>query len=313
MNTLNSKYAQTPNGQGFLLRIEYGGTVLGLIAVDQLAFPQYCERYLNMALAVIDVCGLVIENARNRRRLVEAEKMASLGVLIAGVAHEINTPLGVGLTATTTLQQQGNRLAKRFGEHSMTQSELENYLKSATSATGLIQKNLERISLLIEAFSHVALDEVASTPMKTFLMKGCLDEVIRSLGSKLPADRVDINIHCDPDLEIESFRSDWVSIFINLISNSLKHGFKGHEHNTINIRIVGETKIMRIDYRDDGVGLAPESLARIFDPFFTTDLQQGTGLGLYLVYNLITQHMNGSIQCQSESGKGVYFHIEVPQ
>ncbi len=319
MRALKSKYALTADEQGFLLRIEHDGNVSALIAVDQLAFPQYCERYLNMALAVIDVCGLTIENVRNRRKLIEAEKMASLGVLIAGVAHEINTPLGVGLTATTTLQQQGNLVAQHFNERSMTQSELENYFESTTSATGLIQKNLERIGLLVDAFRHVALDEVVGTEKKKFHIRLCVDEVVRSLGDRLNANDVSVNIHCESGLEIESFRDDWVSIFINLISNSLKHGFKEREHgfkehdqNTIDVSIITDLKSMYVDYRDNGIGLAPEVLAWIFDPFFTTDLQQSTGLGMYLVYNLITHRMNGAIQCQSEPGKGVHFHIEVP-
>jgi signal transduction histidine kinase len=266
-----------------------------------------------MALAVTGVCGLAIENARNRRRLLEAEKMASLGILVAGVAHEINTPLGVGLTAASTLKQQSGTLAQHFVERSMTQSDLTHYLDTAASCTGLILGNLERIGQLVDAFRQVAVGDKSDTEKRTIRLRDCLDEVIRSLGDRFPADRITVNIQCEADLEINSQPGDWASIFINLIGNSLKHGFKGRECGVINIQIAKEAKKLCIDYSDDGVGLAPESLARIFDPFYTTDLQQGMGLGMHLVYNLITHRMGGSILCESPLGHGIHFHIEIPQ
>lgn len=311
LNKLHADHAWTPDGQGFLLRIGHGEETLGLIAIDRLAFPAYRERYLNLALAVTGVCGLAIENARNRQRLLEAEKMASLGILVAGVAHEINTPLGVGIAAASALQKQSQHLAERFAARSMTQSELTHYLDTAGTSTGLICQNLERIGHLIDAFREVAVAG-KSQQKRSIGLRGCLDDVIRSLGEQLPADRVTVQIDCAADLEIESVAGDWVSIFLNLIGNSLKHGFKGRARGVIDIRIARDAKKLRLDYRDDGVGLTPEALARIFDPFFTTDLQHGMGLGMHLVYNLITHRMGGSIQCESTQGNGVCFHIEIP-
>jgi len=312
MQGLQAEYAWADDQQGFLLRIGRGEETLGVIAVERLAFPQYRARYLNMALAVTGVCGLAIENARNRKRLVEAEKMASLGIMVAGVAHEINTPLGVGLAAASTLQTQSRQLAERFGARSMTQSDLQHYLDTAASSTGLLRQNLERIGHLIDAFRQVAVDGNA-LENHPFRLRECLDDVIRSLGERLPADRVSLQIDCDPALEIDSVRGDWVSIFVNLISNSLKHGFKGRERGSIAIRIVRAAKTLRVDYHDDGAGLSPEALARIFDPFYTTDLQQGMGLGMHLVYNLVTHRMRGNIQCESTPGHGAHFLIEIPQ
>jgi signal transduction histidine kinase len=313
MRELCDDYALIPDGRGFLLRIGRSDHVLGVIAIDGLAFPAYRDRYLNMALAVTGVCGLAIENARNRRRLLEAEKMASLAILVAGVAHEINTPLGIGLTAASTLQRHSKQLSQRFGERSMTQSDLQQYLQTAGSSTGLILDNLERIGHLIDAFRQVAVNGKSGTEEQIFKLNECVSEVIRSLGDRLSPERIAINIQCDPELEIESLRGDWASIFINLIGNSLKHGFRGRERGIIDIRIAKDAKELRVDYRDDGVGLAPEALARIFDPFYTTDLQHGMGLGMHLVYNLITHRMHGSIQCESQPGQGVKFHIEIPQ
>lgn len=311
MLELTDTYTRTSDEQGFLLRIKYGGETLGLIAVLQLTFPDYLQRYLNMALALIDVCGLAIENARNRQKLVEAEKMASLAILVAGVAHEINTPLGVGLTAASSLQEQTRHLACSFTERSMTQSDLKNYFTNAETSTVLLRNNLERIGHLIDAFRQVAVDG-KSLQKRVFRLYDCLNEVILSLGDRLPAERVTVQIQCDPQLEIESFPDDWVSIFANLLGNSLKHGFKNRQRGVITIQINQDSKKLRVDYSDDGRGLTSEDLSRIFDPFFTTDFQQGMGLGMHLVYNLISHRLGGSIQCDSQPDQGVHFHIEIP-
>lgn len=301
----------TADGQGFLLRIGHGEKTLGLIAVERLAFPAYRERYLNLALAVSGVCGLAIDNARNRKRLLEAEKMASLGILVAGVAHEINTPLGVGLAAASTLQDKSCRLAEHFTARSMTQAELTNYLDAAATGNALIRQNLERIGHLIDSFRQVAVEGRAPEKQPVRL-RDCLDEVMRSLGDRLPADRVKVNIDCAADLVIKSVAGDWASIFVNLFNNSLVHGFKGRAQGRIDIHVSQDAEQLRLEYRDDGVGLTPEAQARIFDPFYTTDLQQGMGLGMHLVYNLITHRMGGQIQCESSPENGVSFYIEIP-
>jgi signal transduction histidine kinase len=311
LRELDEDYAWTADGQGFLLRIGRGGEVLGLVAVERLAFPEYRERYLNMALAITGICGLAIENARNRRRLLEAEKMASLGIVVAGVAHEINTPLGVGLTAASTLQNQSRQLASQFAERRMTQSDLDTYLQRAQEAAALIRSNLERIGQLTDAFRQVAVNNQAPV-RRVFRVKDCLADVVQSLGERLSASHIALRIDCEPTLEINSLSGDWVSIFSNLIGNSLKHGFKGRAQGAIDIQITSDEHWLRLIYQDDGVGMAPETLARVFDPFFTTDMQHGMGLGMYLVYNLITQRLGGHIQCESPPGGGVRFHIEIP-
>ena len=311
MHDLDEEYAWTEDQKGFLLRIRSGNEDLGRIAVGQLNFPEYRERYLNLALAITGVCGLAIENARNRHRLLEAEKMASLGILVAGVAHDINTPLGVGLIAVSTLQEHARHLAAQFNSRSMTQSDLETYLKRAEELTVLMRLNLERISQLTETFRQVALDG-KPVEKRVFRIKECLDNVIVSMGDSLANERIRLKIVCDPTLEIESLPEDWASIFVNLISNSIKHGFKEHNHGIISIAISLVPKGLLVIYEDNGAGLAPEVLMRVFDPFYTTNMQSGMGLGMYLVYNLITHRMAGNIVCQSQPGQGVSFQISIP-
>ncbi len=272
----------------------------------------YAQAQVELTQVNLKLQATNVQLKETQKKLVEAEKMASLGILVAGVAHEINTPLGVGLLAAGILYDQSRDLAKQFAAHSMTQSDLRQYLDVAGSSTDLIRQNLQRIGHLIDSFSQVAV-QGKSLETCTVRLQDCLDDVIRSLGDRLHTDRVTVQIDCTAGLEIESNAGDWATVFINLIGNSLRHGFKGQNRGVIDIRIARDAKRLWVDYRDDGAGMPPETLARVFDPFFTTDLQNGMGLGMHLVYNLITHRMGGSITCESQPGGGVCFHIEIPQ
>ena len=308
---LHSPWAWTGSGQGFLLRIASGDKVLGLIAIDGLAFPEFRERYLNLAIAISGVCALAIDNARTRKRLAETEKMASLGILVAGVAHEINTPVGVGLAASSTLQEQSEGLAQRFAERRMTQSDLQTYLVAAREEAALIRSNLERIGRLTDAFRQVAVE--GKLPESTrFRVRAAIEDVVASLGARMADGRVELELNCDEALEIDSIPGDWASIFTNLFTNSLQHGFRGRDHGRIDVEVALREGKLTVDYSDNGEGMAPETRNRVFDPFFTTDLQHGMGLGMHIVYNLVTQRFGGEIACDSEPGTGAHFHIEVP-
>ena len=312
LGLLNEDYAFTPDGEGFLLRIGHAGAVVGKVAVLGLAFPGQRERYVNMALALTGFCGLVIENTRMRHKLQEAEKMASLSILVSGVAHEINTPLGVDLVAASALQDQTRQLARHFADRQMTASELEGFLQKAEQETGLIRNNLERIGALVDTFRQAATGGPAPQAA-TLHLHECVNEVIRSLGDRVLAAGVKVHLRADPKLQIHSIRSDWASVFTNLIANSLKHGFKGLEGGEIHIQIEADAQRLHVHYRDTGRGMAPEVLAKVFEPFFTTDLQRNMGLGMHLVYNLVTQRFGGSIWCESRPDEGASFHIEVPR
>ena len=311
VHALTAPYGWTSSDQGFMLRVARDDHVFGHVVVDALAFPQQRERYLNLALAMTDMMALAIENARTRKRLVEAEKMASLGVMVAGVAHEINTPVGVGVLAASTMQSRTQNLSQSFSERRMTQSDLQVYLKDSQAQSTLILSNLERIGLLIDKFRQVAVNGLPQTKSR-FRVKNCLNEVIHSFGDRFSPERIRVSVICDDSLELESYPGDWTSIFTNFISNSLQHGFKGRDAGCIQVELVLARSMLSLVYCDDGNGLTAEAQARIFDPFFTTDMQNGIGLGMHLVYNLITQRLGGSITVQRSPSGGVCFRIEVP-
>jgi signal transduction histidine kinase len=307
----HSPYVWTTDGNGFALLFAHDGQEVGRITIDGLAFCQYRERYLNLALAMSGVCALALESARTRKRLVEAEKMASLGVMVAGIAHEINTPVGVSVLAASTVQRDTQKLAQSFAERRMTQSSLQTYLSDAQSQNGLILSNLQRVGTLIDAFRQVAVNGLPQTTSPVRLSR-CIKDVIASLGDRINGQQFQVRIDCDEMLAIESYPGDWASIFTNLIANSLQHGFKGQEKGQVDISVIQDSKKLLITYADDGVGLTPEGRKRIFDPFFTTDLQNGMGLGMHLVYNLVTQRMGGTITCPEPIANGAIFQIEVP-
>ena len=309
---LNAPYAWTPSGAGFILRIARDTQLLGYLVADGLAFPAHRERYLNLALAMVDVMALAIENARTRKRLVEAEKMASLGVMVAGVAHEINTPVGVGVLAASTLQEQTGTLQQSFAERRMTQSQLQGYLEDTHAQARLILSNLERVGRLIDKFRQVAVDGVPQAKT-AFKLRDCLTDVVASLGDRIVPGRFEVLVECEDTLQIASYPGDWASIFTNLLGNSLQHGFRGLDHGCMRIRIEISDEYLTVLYRDDGCGLSALAQKRVFDPFFTTDMQSGIGLGMHLVYNLITQRLGGNITVESVHEPGACFRIEIPQ
>jgi signal transduction histidine kinase len=311
MRRLGTGHAWTPDGEGFMVRICDEGETLGVIAVERLAFPEYRDRYVNLALALTGVCGLAIVNARNRRRLVEAEKLSSLSYVVAGVAHEVNTPLGVVLAAASSLRRESQQLARHFGEQSMTQRYLEQYLAAADEATRLMLRNTQRIGRLIDTFRGAAADGT-SLERRPSRLRSVLEEAIETFREELRSRQVDLAIECDPQLEVDSQPGDWSQIVRNLVSNSLRHGFRDRDRGRIDIRVEPIGKQLRFEYRDDGVGLDPQVAERIFDPFFTTDLQHGLGLGMHLVYNLVRRRLDGTIECDSPPGAGVCIRIVVP-
>lgn len=328
----DKEYAWTESGSGFIVRISHRKEMLGLIEVEQVAFPEYKEKYLNLALSIIGVCGLAIDNARRyqqiteqknqlaetlkelqrtKRQLVEAEKMAALGNLVAGVAHEINTPLGIGITASSVLVDRTKQFADIFKANTMKRSDLQSYLQSAHKTGKLILKNLQRTGELVQSFKQVSVDQ-ASEQKRVFKLKCYLQDVIRSLEPKLKVKSLRIEIDCDETLELNSYPGIVAQIITNFLINSLTHGFQDMDEGQINIVARAEENDLLLEYRDNGKGISEDILPKIFDPFFTTNKQLGTGLGMHIVYNIITQKLKGSITCNSEPGNGVLFVISMP-
>jgi signal transduction histidine kinase len=252
------------------------------------------------------------ELRRAQARLVQSERMAALGGLVAGIAHEINTPVGIGVTAASHIEIAVRRLRERFAGGQLTRQEMEGFLDGASEASEMVLANLQRAADLIRSFKQVAVDQ-SSGERRAFRLKRYLEEVLVSLGPQLRTTRHEVRLACPEKLEIDSYPGAYSQIVTNLVMNSLTHGFEGIEQGRIDIEVGSDGKSLRLCYRDNGRGIAPEHLPRIFEPFFTTRRGQGgSGLGMHVVYNLVTQTLGGSIECRSSPGEGVSFEINVP-
>ncbi|MCP4129732.1 MAG: response regulator [bacterium] len=248
-------------------------------------------------------------------QLVQSEKMAALGQLVAGLAHEINTPIGVGVTAASLLEDRTKDVIKRIASGKLKRSDLETYIKVSADASQAILTNLERAAELIANFKQVAADQ-SSEQQRVFNVKEYFQEVLHSLSYKYKRTKRLITLDCPGDITIESYPGVYFQVLTNLVMNSLIHGFEGREdEGKIDLKItLAENQIILIQYSDNGKGMDGVSLKKIFDPFFTTKRGQGgTGLGMHIVYNLVTQTLGGEIEAASTEAEGILFTLKIPQ
>ena len=233
-------------------------------------------------------------------QLVQAEKLASLGGLVAGVAHEINTPLGVAITATTHLQSKMSRQPADDGGSNMHQLALD-----------LILGNLQRASKLVSSFKLVAADQISGKRRK-FNLRDHLNVSLTSLQPIVRKAGHKIELRCDANIEVDGYPSALYQIVSNLVTNSIVHGYGDGLHGHLTLNVSQRDDQMLMIYQDDGKGISDEIAEHIFEPFFTTSRGSGsTGLGMYIVFNLVSQ-MGGKIAVESHDGDGARFMIELP-
>lgn len=245
-------------------------------------------------------------------KLVESEKMASLGGLVAGVAHEINTPVGIGITAASLLADKTTEFFNMYKSGQMKRSQLEKFLETAMQSSSMVLSNLNRAADLIQSFKQVAVDQ-STEEEGTFNLKQYLSKVLISLRPKLRTTHHQVEIKGDEAIALNTYPGALSQIITNLVMNSLTHAYSPEDagHLVFDFKQQGEQIILA--YSDDGKGIPQENLSKIFDPFFTTKRGQGgSGLGLHIVYNLVTQKLNGTIEVESQVGIGTKFIIKLP-
>jgi signal transduction histidine kinase len=246
-------------------------------------------------------------------RLVQSEKMAALGGLVAGITHEVNTPVGIGVTATSFLAERLHQLEQAFREKTLTPKMLEDFLSEASQSTDLLQSNLQRASELIASFKQIAVDQ-ASEAIRTINLCEYLHEIIRSLQPHFKKTQHQIEVNCADNIILDCPAGAISQIFTNLLMNSLIHGFENMAQGQIRITVIDDADNIEIRYSDNGKGLSAGQLEKLFHPFFTTKRDQGgSGLGTHIAYNLVRQTLGGSIEASSEPGAGLHYHICFPK
>jgi signal transduction histidine kinase len=254
------------------------------------------------------------ELQKTQTDLIQAEKLASLGNLVAGVAHEINTPLGIALTTSTLIGDE----AKRFGEAAssgrLQRSVLERFVTRMREGTQLLFTNLTRAADLVHSFKQVAADQ-ASGERRKFEMDVWLQDLLTSLSPVLRKTKHQVTIECPPDLTVDTYPGALGQVLTNLLTNAVAHAYDEGQAGKLSIRVTEpRPDMVRIVFSDDGRGIPPENIGKVFDPFFTTGRSAGsTGLGLHIVYNLVTSRLQGRIDLYSKLGRGTRFTIEIPK
>jgi PAS domain S-box-containing protein len=247
-----------------------------------------------------------------QEQLVEAEKLASLGSLVAGVAHEINTPLGISVTSASSMHEEIDALHRQFDKNEMKRSDLESFFEQSDHACKILQQNLKRATELVRNFKQVAVDQSIEEEREINLHNYC-NEALVSLAPKIKTSGITVTNRIPKDINIRINPGAVYQILSNLILNSLTHAYDPGQSGNVNIEADLDGENLMLAYNDDGKGIPDDLVKRIFDPFFTTQRGKGgTGLGLSIVYNTVSGKLQGSIKVDTQTGKGTEFRMSFP-
>jgi two-component system NtrC family sensor kinase len=250
---------------------------------------------------------------QTQESLLQAERLASLGSLVAGVAHEINTPVGIALTSASVLKAATDDIQAAVNTTGLKKSDIMRYLDTASESARLIMNNAYRAAHLIHSFKQIAVDQT-SEARRPFGLKEYVEEIVSSLQPKLKKTPIRLALNCPPEITLDSYPGAFAQVITNLTLNCVEHAFEIDTPGEIQISARLDGEIVELHVKDDGKGIAPDVLDRIFDPFFTTRRGQGgTGLGLNIVYNLIAKQFGGTITVTSTLGQGTHFTLRIPR
>ncbi|MBD8627578.1 GAF domain-containing protein [Oxalobacteraceae sp. CFBP 8753] len=296
-----------------------GERVLGALTVQSLEASAYGQVHLDMLGTLAAYVGVAMDNAEAYARLKETqvqlaaqERLASLGSLVAGVAHELNTPIGNSLLMASTLQERTHAVAAQFEATTLKRSDLADYMGAARDASQLIVRSLHNAAELVSSFRQVSVDQASAQRRRFDLAQACHEIGATLMNTvRLSGHRLDIDVPAG--IVMDSFPGPLGQVIINFVNNAMLHAFDG-PGGVMTLTALETDGQVALTFRDDGRGIDPAYLGRIFDPFFTTRMGQGgTGLGLNIVYNIVTTLMGGTIRVVSLPDAGTAFLLELPQ
>ncbi|MFO6425323.1 ATP-binding protein [Motilimonas sp. KMU-193] len=246
-----------------------------------------------------------------QEKLVEAEKIASLGGLVSGVAHEINTPLGISITASSLLAEMSQQLSEMVATGAIKKSALQHVADTSSESVELIQSNLERAANLVKSFKALAVDQISDS-LAVLFPHEVVKNILLSYHHEMKNKPLTVYNDIAQDLTVRSFSGALVQVIVNLLLNSLQHGFIDDQTMEIRISAQAHEQGILLNYKDSGKGVSSDELKHIFEPFFTKARQNGAGLGLNQVYNLVSQKMSGQIIASLPGEGGLEFDIYLP-
>jgi PAS domain S-box-containing protein len=262
-----------------------------------------------------DAAEAALRNLRETQNsLIEAEKLAALGRLVAGVAHEVNNPVGISLTVASSLERKTALFAAEVARGELRRSQLNEFLETSRDASSQLVANLNRAAELITSFKQVAADRNYSD-QRTFDLGDLTEQVVMSLRPGLRKHNLTLTVDCQPDLIMNSYPGPYGQVLTNLFLNSVAHAFPDGKQGTIDIQVRESGKDnVEIIFSDNGCGMSLDVRRRAFDPFFTTRRDQGgTGLGLHIVYSIVTNRLGGRLDLDSEPGGGTRIQLILPR
>mgnify|MGYP000394342229 CR=1 FL=1 len=243
-----------------------------------------------------------------QKQLADSDKMAALGSLVAGVAHEVNTPLGIAITTNSIIADEHKQLNDKITNERLSMKDMTHYCQAVDNALIMQGENLKRAKNLIENFKKTAVDQ-HQIELETINIKDYYHKVVSTINSILKKKKASITITGEENINLATYPGIHAQILTNFITNSIRHGFKGIEGNHIGINIIKKGNLVEVHYQDNGVGLSKEAQKHVFDPFFTTAREiGGIGLGMSIVYNLITKKLNGQISIDKNSSGASFIY-----
>jgi PAS domain S-box-containing protein len=289
------------------------GNIVGVnVAAEEITERKRNEQEIRDAKEAAEAALRNLRETQNS--LIEAEKLAALGRLVAGVAHEINGPVGVGLTVASSLEWKRKVFAEKVANGDLKQSDLGDFLEATHDACSQLVANLNRAAELIQSFTQVAADRNDSD-LRTFDSGALTKQLLLSLRPGLRKRNVTVNLECQTNLTMRSYPGSYGQVLTNLFVNSVMHAFPDNESGTVDIKVrafgKGEVEVL---FCDDGRGMNSSVRRQAFDPFFTTRRDLGcTGLGLHIVHNIVTNRLGGSLSLHSEPGDGTKIQLILPR
>jgi PAS domain S-box-containing protein len=262
-----------------------------------------------------DAAEAALRNLRETQNsLIEAEKLAALGRLVAGVAHEVNNPVGISLTVASSLERKTALFAGEVARGDLRRSSLNDFLETSRDAASQLVANLNRAAELITSFKQVAADRNYSD-QRTFDLGDLTEQVVMSLRPGLRKHHLTLNVDCQPNLTMNSYPGPYGQVLTNLFLNAVAHAFPEGRPGAVDIKVRESGKDnVEIIFSDDGCGMSLDVRRRAFDPFFTTRRDQGgTGLGLHIVYSIVTNRLGGRLDLDSQPGNGTRIQIILPR